>query len=715
MQLATNQRNFVSMKFQTTCFKETGVRVRPNTRLRTGCEFISFAMYDSVRIVVCGDDNVGKSSLIASFVKGKAAPNLQKVLAPVTISKSDFFSEDNEPKHSTKIRSWGSRNRRHDKSGGNDILDSIPPTTVIIDTSSSDITRLQRELKRADVIWIVYSDHYTYERILLHWMPMFRSMGVNLPVVVAANKADLDPGSTTKAQNAEEFMPLLSEFKEIEACIRCSAKTGLNVVESFYLCLRAVVFPMSPIFDSKEGNLKPAAVAALKRVFFLCDKDQDGYLNAQEYNDLHTKCFGFAPPEDEFSVIVKTISKVIYPEVDSSGEIPQLISEDGFIILNKIYAERGRHETTWNILRKFHYTDSLSLNDKFLYPILEVNQNSSVELSPTGYKFLVDLFLKFDKDNDGGLNDDELKSLFSPTPGIPKQWQEWLFPSCVVCNEAGYVTLQGWLAQWNLTTFLDYKTTLEYLAYLGFDDDSSMKAIKITRARKKRQKQGLYYRQPVTDRNVFNCFVVGAPKSGKTSLLHLFLRGTYSDVYSPTITPKMGVKDIELRGGKQCYLILEELGELEPAILLNQSRLDQCDVICYTYDSSDPESFQYLLDLRQKHAAMLNGIPSVFAALKADLDNFFFNDTATTEIYTRDLLLSSPLHISSSWPSSLHELFIQLVDAAKMPSTATPMLVKEPDRPDMENFKHIVMAGSAISVMTLVSVWIWRSSVQSQK
>ena len=82
----------------------------------------------------------------------------------------------------------------------------------------------------------------------------------------------------------------------------------------------------------------------------------------------------------------------------------------------------------------------------------------------------------------------------------------------------------------------------------------------------------------------------------------------------------MGVKDIELRGGKQCYLILEELGELEPAILLNQSRLDQCDVICYTYDSSDPESFQYLLDLRQKHAAMLNGIPSVFAALKADLD-----------------------------------------------------------------------------------------------
>lgn len=672
-------------------------------------------MYDSVRIVVCGDDNVGKSSAIASFVKGKASANLQKVLAPVTITKSDYFGDDHEQKHSFKLRSWGSRSRRHRENTVDDILDSIPPTTVIIDTSASDAAGLHRELKRADVIWLIYSDHYTYERILLHWMPMFRSMGVNLPVVVAANKADLDSANSIKTQNAEEFMPLLSEFKEIEACVRCSAKENMNIVESFYLCLRSVLFPISPIFDSKEGNLKPTAVAALKRVFFLCDKDQDGFLDVLEFGDLHAKCFGFRPADDEFTEIVNTISKVIYPEVDSRGEIASQISEDGFIILNKIYAERGRHETIWNILRKFHYTDSLSLNDKFLYPIVDVNQNSSVELSPTGYKFLVDLFLKFDKDNDGGLDDSELKNLFSPTPGIPKQWTDCLFPSCVVCNDSGYVTLQGWLAQWNLTTFLDYKTTLEYLAYLGFDDDSSMKAIKVTRTRKKRQNQGLYYRQPVTDRNVFNCFVVGAPKSGKTSLIQLFLRGTYSDVYSPTITPKMGVKDIELRGGKQCYLILEELGELEPAILLNQSRLDQCDVICYTYDSSDPESFQYLVDLRQKYAGRLNEIPSVFAALKADLDKQQQRSDIQPETYTRDLLLSSPLHISSSWTSSLHELFIQLVDAAKVPASATPMLVKEANRNDMENFKHIIMAGSALSVMTLVSVWIWRSSIQSLK
>jgi Ras family protein T1 len=41
---------------------------------------------------------------------------------------------------------------------------------------------LQQEIKRANVIWLVYSGHYTCERITLFWMPFFRSMGVNVSV-----------------------------------------------------------------------------------------------------------------------------------------------------------------------------------------------------------------------------------------------------------------------------------------------------------------------------------------------------------------------------------------------------------------------------------------------------------------------------------------------------------------------------------------------------
>lgn len=623
---------------------------------------------DSIRIVVCGDDQVGKSLLVAHFIRERFVPNVQRVIPPITISKNDYAELG-------------------------PMLEYVPESVTIVDTVASDT--LQKELKQADVLLLVYSDHYTYERIGLHWMPHFRSMGVNVPIILCANKCDLIEGSI-KSRNAEEFVPLVNEFKEIEACVRCSASTGANVVEAFYLGQRAVTHPIAPLYDSKERTLKPAAVSSLKRVFFLCNKNQNGYLDYQEFNSLHQKCFASTITEDEFDKIKASVSD-------------NVLDEQAFIDLNKSYVESGRHETIWGILRAFHYTNSLSLNDKFVYPKFDVNPNLSVELSPTGYKFLVDLFIKFDKDNDGGLSEHELASLFVPTPGIPRLWQEAQFPSSIVTNEEGYVTLQGWLAQWNLTTFLDHKTTLEYLAYLGYDDGPSTKALKMTKPRKRRQKQGKFYRQSVSDRNVFNCFILGAPNSGKTSLLELFLRGSYSDVYSPTIKPRICAKDIELRGGKQCYLILEELGEQEPAILENKSRLDQCDVICYVYDSSDPESFQYLVDLRAKYLRLLDDVPAVFVALKADLDKQQQRSDVQPENYTRDLFLSSPLHISSAWTSSLHELFIQLVDAAKTPSSATPGLELDQDV-DYELVKHYMMAGGVVALMSVVSVWIWRQS-----
>lgn len=644
----------------------------------------------SLRVVICGDEAVGKSTLLAALVKGEFVPKVQPLIPPVTISKEDFANADTDSEDAPE------RPSKH-----------IPDTTVIIDTQPSDSATLSKEIKQADVILLVYLDHYTYERLSLYWLPMFRATGVNVPVIVCGNKSDLLPGqnATVKQRNAEEFMPLINEFKEVEACVRCSAKARSNVVEAFYLCQRAVTHPISPLFDSKEGVLKPAAVEALKRVFFLCDTDQDGYLNFDELSDLHLKCFGQPASREHYQDILFAVNSIILPDTDLRG-----VSENGFIILNKMYAELGRHETIWGILRAHHYTNSLSLSDRILYPKLEVNPNSSVELSPTGYRFFVDLFIKFDKDNDGGLNEEELASLFMPTPGIPKMWQELTFPSTTVCNDRGYVSLQGWLAQWNLTTFLNHKITLEYLAYLGFDEGASIKAIRVTKPRRTRQKKGKTYRSSVSDRNVFNCFVLGAPQSGKSSLLELFVSGTYSESYSPTIHPKICVKDIELRGGKQCYLILEELGELEQAILENQRRLDQCDVICYTYDSADPDSFQYLVELRERFKRQLDDIPSVFVALKADLDKQQQRCDVAPENYTRHLFLGSPLHISSAWTTSLNELFIQLVDAAKVPSSATPGLEVQQDTANIDNLKQIALALGAIGVMAAFSVWIWRSA-----
>ena len=591
-----------------------------------------------MRICVCGDEGTGKSSLITSLVKGVFVTNkIQPVLPQITIPPTIGTPEN-------------------------------VTTTTIVDTSAlpSERNNLAREIRKSNVILLVYSDHYSYERVALFWLPHFRSLGVNVPVVLCTNKSELAAEHSEAQVIEDEMLPLMAEFKEIDSCIRTSAREHFNVNEAFFLCQKAVTHPIAPLFDSKESSLKPAAVAALHRIFYLSDKDRDGYLSDKEIEEFQMRCFGKPLSTDDLVYIKETIRKALPESVTPSG-----IDCRGFLHLNKLYAEKGRHETVWIILRAFQYTDNLSLQEGFLHPRVDVPPFSSAELSPEGYRFLVNLFLLSDKDNDGGLNDSELASLFAPTPGLPASWADGSFPSSTVRNEAGHVTLQGWLAQWSMTTFTSPKTTLEYLAYLGFQsadrsNPSTTAALKVTRPRKRRRRPGR------VGRNVVLCHVLGAPGSGKSALLDAFLSRGFSTTYRPTIQPRTAVNTVELPGGKQCYLILDELGELEPAILENQSKLlDQCDVIAYTYDSSDPGSFAYILDLRSKYP-YLEELPSVFIALKADLDRTTQRAEYQPHEYTALLgMPGSPLHVSVTW-SSIQEVFVHIAEGAMEPSTAFP-------------------------------------------
>lgn len=66
----------------------------------------------------------------------------------------------------------------------------------------------------------------------------------------------------------------------------------------------------------------------------------------------------------------------------------------------------------------------------------------------------------------------------------------------------------------SMTTMLDYQLTLRYLAYLGFEGDTTT-AIKVTRPRKIDRRKGK------VQRNVFLCYVFGAPRSGKVGAFFL--------------------------------------------------------------------------------------------------------------------------------------------------------------------------------------------------
>ena len=103
--------------------------------------------------------------------------------------------------------------------------------------------------------------------------------------------------------------------------------------------------------------------------------------------------------------------------------------------------------------------------------------------------------------------------------------------------------------RFSMTTLLDHKTTLAYLAYLGYPDEQRTSAILTTRPRKVDRRKG-----KVT-RNVFLCYVCGAAGSGKTSLLRSFAGKSFREAYEPTskILSVVNVVDID---GSEKYLVV---------------------------------------------------------------------------------------------------------------------------------------------------------------
>lgn len=167
-----------------------------------------------------------------------------------------------------------------------------------------------------------------------------------------------------------------------------------------------------------------------------------------------------------------------------------------------------------------------------------------------------------------------------------------------------------------MTTLLDHKTTLAYLAYLGYEPSSnaliqdSTSALKTTPPRRRRKGE-----VGKVQRNVFLAYVLGAPGSGKTSLLRSLLNKQFNGTHTTTNGVLSVVNSVEVEGGAEKYLVCQEF---EATTLKNSKKLQLADVIVLVYDCSDANSFSYLSNLHQNYN--LDGIPCVYVATKSDLD-----------------------------------------------------------------------------------------------
>ncbi|KAH9689212.1 mitochondrial Rho GTPase 1 [Citrus sinensis] len=549
-----------------------------------------------VRIVVCGEKGTGKSSLIVTAAADTFPANVPPVLPPTRLPE-DFYP------------------------------DRVPITIIDTPSSVEDRGKLGEELRRADAVVLTYACDRpeTLDELSTFWLPELRRLEVKVPVIVVGCKLDLRD-ENQQVSLEQVMMPIMQQFREIETCIECSALKQIQVPEVFYYAQKAVLHPTGPLFDQESQALKPRCVRALKRIFILCDHDRDGALSDAELNDFQVKCFNSPLQPSEIVGVKRVVQEKLREGVNERG-----LTLAGFLFLHALFIEKGRLETTWTVLRKFGYNNDIKLADELIpYSAFKRAPDQSVELTNEAIDFLKGIFELFDADDDNSLRPIEVEDLFSTAPECP--WDEAPYKDAAEKTALGGLSLDGFLSEWALMTLLDPARSVENLIYIGYPGDPSS-AIRVTRKRRiDRKKQQ-------AERNVFQCFVFGPKKAGKSALLNSFLGRPFSDNYTPTTDERYAVNVVDQPGGTKKTVVLREIPEEAVAKLLsNKDSLAACDIAVFVHDSSDESSWKRATELLVEVASHGEDtgfeVPCLIVAAKDDLDSFAMAIQDSIRVFT---------------------------------------------------------------------------------
>mmetsp|Transcript_9999 Transcript_9999/g.30532 ORF Transcript_9999/g.30532 Transcript_9999/m.30532 type:complete len:628 (-) Transcript_9999:131-2014(-) len=591
-------------------------------------------MRSHIRIAICGDDDVGKTSIIRSLI-------------------SETFENENVPDVHPPV--------------------NIPPevapepvSATIVDTSnvSNDV---EVEMKKADVVVLVYdlTRPETLERAKTKWLPRMRELQLDIPVILVGNKQDLPKEPLHDSSVERTIQPIMEEFQAIEACIQCSAKVAFNVYEVLYFAQKAVIHPTTPLFDVSKHSLQPAARAALARVFRLCDKDKNGELNNKELNDFQYQCFNVHLNADELA----GVKNVVRSNCPGGLTANDNLSLAGFTYLHKLFIERGKIETTWIVLRAFGYNDDLRLSEDYVSVNLTKADDQSVEISERGKEFLMASFDMADADGDGLLSPAELQELFSTCPESP--WDSdgirWTVPS----EKPDHLSKEAFLDRWNMFLFDDFRSALLTIVYMGFSGEPAS-AVRITRPRRRDR------RSKVVTREVFYCYVIGSQGSGKSELIRGLVNRPFGEDNVPTANEAVAARMIEVEKGRPYGLIMREINDRQLCDLtVSKGLLDACDMVCLVYDVTDPESFSFVAKMYEELRKARHSLPTIFVATKTEQEAVSQNYEMQPAEFTQQNNLPEPIGVSSKIKES-SDLYRQLIGVGLYPHIACPGYYDEP-------------------------------------
>ncbi|XP_024020110.1 mitochondrial Rho GTPase 1 [Morus notabilis] len=606
-----------------------------------------------VRIVVAGDHGTRKTSLINTVAAKKYSVNVP-ALSPPTVVPEDSYPG------------------------------RVPIT--MIDTSSlpQHIGNVAKELKRADTVVLTYAcdQPQTLDRLSSFWLPQIRQLEVKVPVIVVGCKHDLR--DENQQFNLEQVMsPIKQQFPVIETYIECSALSYFQVREVFISGRKRMLYPTDPILDQQLQVMKPRFERALTRIFALFDRDRDGTLSDTELSNYQANWSNTHLLPSEIVEAKRLVQKYCPEGVNDQG-----LNLEGFLTLHSIIISSKCFPTTWTVLRKAGYNNALELADELL-PIspLKRTPNQCVELTNEAIDFLKRMFDIFDKDRDEALRPYELEELFSTAPESP--FSKAPYKDVVEQNAIGGLSLDGFLSQWALMTLLDPAFSMKNLIYIGYSGDISS-AIRVTR------KRCLDRKKQESKRNVYQCFVFGPKKAGKSALLDSFLGRPFSNTYNPTTEVRYAVNVVDQQGTKKTIVLKEIPEDGVKKFLLDKESLAACDVAVFVHDSSDESSWKratkLLVEVSSHGEDTGFKVPFLIVAAKYDSVSFGLAIQHHSTRVSQYLGVEAPIPICAKL-GDLNNVFYKIISTAEHPHLSIPKTEavrtrKQYDRPSIATREH---------------------------
>ncbi|GAY60097.1 mitochondrial Rho GTPase 1 [Citrus sinensis] len=416
---------------------------------------------------------------------------------------------------------------------------------------------------------------------------------------------------------------------------------------------------------------------------------------------IQVKCFNSPLQPSEIVGVKRVVQEKLREGVNERG-----LTLAGFLFLHALFIEKGRLETTWTVLRKFGYNNDIKLADELIpYSAFKRAPDQSVELTNEAIDFLKGIFELFDADDDNSLRPIEVEDLFSTAPECP--WDEAPYKDAAEKTALGGLSLDGFLSEWALMTLLDPARSVENLIYIGYPGDPSS-AIRVTRKRRiDRKKQQ-------AERNVFQCFVFGPKKAGKSALLNSFLGRPFSDNYTPTTDERYAVNVVDQPGGTKKTVVLREIPEEAVAKLLsNKDSLAACDIAVFVHDSSDESSWKRATELLVEVASHGEDtgfeVPCLIVAAKDDLDSFAMAIQDSIRV-SQDMGIEAPIPVSSKL-GDFNIIFRRIVQAAEHPHLSIPETEAGRTRKQYHRLINrslmIVSVGAAVTIVGLAAYRVY--------